>query len=359
MANPKPSHAGRWVYCPGSVALQERYPDQRDNSDALDGISAHHRAACLLDNKPVVPTTLPEDYIDAVDLYVDHVSQVTAGRARYVEYPVTAFNIHQKCNGRLDSAWYDSAADVLHIWDFKTGRSFTDAFENWAMLCYAIGLTAQINFGRAKLWIVQPRCFHGDPIRSWTVTRDELRRYSETLHVAAHKSQEPNAPTCSGPHCAWCSALINCPSSNAATGHAIDVAGSSDGAVALTPVQLGTRYAVLCRAKEIIDHMAKAAEASIIQIIKRGEQVPGWEISQAAGRLKWLAGKEAEAKAMALLCGVDITKEDFITPTQAIAAGIPAEVVGMYAARSGGGTSLKPVNYNKFTLVKEIFNEAR
>lgn len=358
MANPKPSKAHQWVYCPGSVALQEQYPDRRDNSDALDGISAHHRAACLLDGKPVVSTVLPQDYIEAVDMYVGHVNQVTGGRARYVEYPVTAFNIHPNCNGRLDAAWYGSAQDILHIWDPKFGRSFVDAFENWAMLCYAIGLTTQINFGRVQMWIVQPRCFQGESIRSWMVTREELKPYQDTLHQAAYKTQLPNAPTMSGPHCANCSALVNCPSANAATGHAIDVAGSSSGAMTLSPAQLGYRYAILTRAKEMIDHMAKAAETGIIQTIKRGEQVPGWEMHQAPGRLKWLPGKEAEAKAMALLMGVDITKEDFITPTQAITAGIPAEVVEMYAARSGGGTSLKPVDIGKPTIIKEMFKNA-
>lgn len=354
MGNPKPSHADVWVYCPGSVALRERYPDKRDNPDRLDGIAAHgHAPRLLIGTVPAPPPAIPSDYMEAVDIYVDHVRSITGGKPpHYNEYPFTAFNVHPKCNGRLDAAWYDSAADILHIWDFKTGRSFVDAFENWQLLCTADGMSGAINFGRVQMWIVQPRCFQGDPIRSWMITRNELRPYVTTLHEAAHKTQLPDAPTLSGPHCKYCSAMIYCPSSTAATGHAIDVAASSSGAMGLTSAQLGTRYAVLCRAKEMIDHMARSMEAGIIQAIKGGEQVPGWQIDRAPGRLKWTVGAENEAKAMALLMGVDITKEEFITPTQAIEAGIPAEVVEMYAARSGGSTSLKPVNMNQF---KEIF----
>lgn len=348
----KPSHAHQWVYCPGSVGLQEKFPDNRENTGALDGISAHRRAEKLLNGQQPVSCALPEEYINAVDMYVNHVKSIAGNKPLYVEYPVIADLIHFNCHGRVDAAWYDSVNNHLHIWDPKFGYGIVEVFENWQLIIYAIALTSLIRYANVSMHIVQPLASHSDgPIRTWTISVEKAKSYVTTLRQAALATLESNPPTLTGHHCKHCSAITACPSANLAQGYAIDIAGWSI-PVTQTPEMIGHRLAVLSRAEEMITHARKAMESTALNMFKNGTVIPGWQVGSTPGRLNWLPGKEDEIKSMAALMGITITKEGMITPTQAITAGIPEEVVEMYAKRSGGSLKLERANINK---LKEIF----
>ena len=352
----KPSHAHQWVYCPGSVGLQKKYPDNRDNTGRLDGLSAHRLAEQMLTGAPPTPHNLPDEYVRAVGVYVDHVRSIVGERHLYVEYPLTVDLVHHQCRARLDAAWYDSAVDHLHIWDAKFGYGIVEPYENWQLILDAIGLSAQIRYGTVSLHIAQPLAFHpGGPIRTWTTTEDRIKSYVPMLRKAALATLEDNPPTLTGSHCKNCSALSYCPSAVLAVGFAVDVAGEST-PITQTPEMIGHRLAILSRAEEMISHARKAMESTALSLFKNGTVVPGWQVGSTPGRLNWLPGKEVEIKTMAALMGVTVTKAEMITPTQTINAGVPAEVVEMYAKRSAGALKLERVNIHKPTVIGGMFN---
>jgi hypothetical protein len=90
-----PSGADRWMVCPGSVALEEPFPDD-SNEYSEEGTCAHSvGAACLLEGRPasayigrrfdVGPCKtyeFREDMAEPVQRYVDSIRQYRAHHGR-------------------------------------------------------------------------------------------------------------------------------------------------------------------------------------------------------------------------------------------------------------------------------------
>jgi hypothetical protein len=83
-----------------------------------------------------------------------------------------------------------------------------------------------------------------------------------------------------------------------------------------------------------------------------GHSVEFYEIKPTTGRLAW-AVDPREVLAMGEILGVDLRKDDVITPTQAIKKGIPEETMLKYADRK---TSLK-LSRVDVKKVKAVFNQ--
>ena len=80
-----PSSSYRWIRCPGSVALIERYQPKESTSDFADeGTYAHAVAAALLNGQPVPASKRysAEEVAETVKPYVDYVNAIrTSGAA--------------------------------------------------------------------------------------------------------------------------------------------------------------------------------------------------------------------------------------------------------------------------------------
>jgi hypothetical protein len=92
-------------------------------------------------------------------------------------------------------------------------------------------------------------------------------------------------------------------------------------------------------------------EEQVKATIKGGTAVPGWCLQPTAGREKWQKS-QVEVLAMGQLFGVDLKKDDVITPNQARKAGVPNEVLAVYSGRETG-LELKPESTDKARMIFE------
>lgn len=345
-----PSDASRWVNCPGSALLQAQFPEpEGDSVYAEEGTQAHGVAAEQL-ALSLAPALIPSgpEMAQAVGMYVTAVRAAHNNGKLHIEEQISVRSVHpDRCWGTCDLWWYDSAADILHVWDFKYGWGLVEARYNWQLLVYAAGICETVQAGQIMLHIVQPRPYHPDgPHRTWTITLADLMvLVAERLAPAAELATGENPPLQTGPHCRYCDALYYCPAAAQAVGHAVDVACTC-ASPTLPPEQIGFELSVLRRASEIITHRLAATEQTALSMIKGGTVIPGWTSGFTPGRKKWT--DEAQVRAMAGMYGLDLNKPpELITPPQAINLGLPADVVKMYVTQEAGKAKLEPVNMDQ------------
>lgn len=340
-----PSSAGRWVNCPGSVALQEQHPDNRVTIFQTDGTTVHDVSALALQSgKPVddIPSIITDEMAYAADMYIQAVQAVVGTESNLVvELRMAVPQVHQTCFGTPDAYWFDHREGILHVWDLKYGWGIVEAKENWQLILYALGIIALLPKApiAIHLHIVQPRPYHWDgPVRTWMITYDELLRRGDTAKESAELALAPNPPTKTGPHCRYCSALVPCESTDEAIFNVLDVAGVAS-APDQDPRLIGYKLMILRRASEMVKHQLAAVE----QVALGMKSVPGWEVENKVGKLCWDSTKTQQIADVAALCGIEAHKPpELKTPTQLIKAGVPKELVTASSTRSAGKSVLVP-----------------
>jgi hypothetical protein len=250
--------------------------------------------------------------------------------------------------GKVDLFWIQDRA--LWIWDYKHGMTWVPAVENWQLLVYAVALVSspapagarpEVDFDRVHLCICQPRAFDPEgPVKVWTVSVDDVWRYSARITsavlAAAHTENPPSTP---GSHCLWCSGRGVCPALGRA---ASAVWGYVSGSTYCPPGMeaLGAEIDILKVAADLIKARISGLEADALARMNRGEVLPGWDRVQKFGNLDWTVPIDQAAEIVDL-SGIDIRKKSLLTPLQAIAAGVPREIVEVMAARPPRGFELK------------------
>ena len=336
-----PSSAARWVECPGSVLLQEQFPEPEDGEDdGAEGTAAHALAARILRDGEVA-----EAAADVMPYVRDVLSEM--GHL-YVEDPIKVPSVHAtECWGTPDAYRLDYEMKVVYLWDLKFGYGHVEVLENWQLLTYASGIIDRlgpdgVNW-RFVLRIVQPRAYHRDGIvRTWVAYASEVRLATRRLRAAAEEALGNNPSTNPGPHCKHCSARHVC---KALQGAALDVVDLADDAspLVLPPAGLARELRALWRARIMLEARLIGLEAQAMAEIRKGVVVPGWTIDHPPGREEWVR-PAAEVLALGELMGVKLAKPaELITPNQARAAGLDATVVTQYAARKTGTAKLIPI----------------
>ncbi|MCK5615736.1 DUF2800 domain-containing protein, partial [Candidatus Pacearchaeota archaeon] len=345
-----PSGMPRTVPCPGSVVMQERYPETEDSLSAKEGNASHWAAACILEGKePVTGQSAPNgviltaDMIDYARVYTHDILTTMPPDTLNIEAKVTAAErIHPESWGSVDSWAYDPKARILYVWDYKYGFGIVEPFENWQLINYTVGIMEGLRIRddqiTVRMTIAQPRAPHPQgPIRRWVVKGTDLRPYANQLHAAAHEALGPDPSVKSGSHCRDCRARHACPSANGAALLAIDVAYRAE-PYELDDAAIGSQLTILKRAQAAIGNRLTALETQAESKIRAGGMIPGWSMEQgAAGKLAWTKS-EAEVLALGELLGVPLGKP--MTPTQAKKVGIPDDLIDVYASRSPGSLKL-------------------
>lgn len=353
MARLRPSSADRWVVCPGSVQMQERFPELTDseNDAAREGTAAHHALECLLTNKPIEAgniapngVVITEEMIEGAEMVVLDVISIAGTNPVQVEKHVKIPRVHgSECEGTPDVSYYNNE---LYVWDLKFGYGVIEAVENYQLICYAIGKLDEITGGdglkdqhiRVNMRIVQPRIYHPDGIvRTWSIMGSDLRGYANRLNEAANKALGVNPPAMSGNHCKHCTARANCQSAHRASMNAIDMVANMV-AETIPANYLATHRAALIRALGAIEHRLTGVEAQIMATIKNGKPVQGLGLDNPPGRLKWSKSDE-EILALGDLMGVNLGKRSLVTPTQANKL-IDESVIKAYSTRPLGKTKI-------------------
>lgn len=357
---PRPSGFAQMVQCPGSLTLQSRYPEREDTPDAMEGTAAHWvlqqmltlqtepRVGDLAENG--VPVTL--EMIEAAAMCADDVRHTLAGTSAVpvVEQYMGLPRILAGCGGTPDVR--ASLSPRLHyVWDFKFGHRYVPAFENWQLIGYASGFALDEPGATVVLRIVQPRSFHPDgPIRTWRLQAGGLAPYVERLRVAAGEAVGRDPQLRTGPACQDCTARHACPALTERAYEAREVSGKAQ-PLEMAPAALGIELRTLWDARARLDARISGLEAQA-EAVCRTQAVPGLRITHGQGRAQWSRPLE-EVKAVADMMGVTVLKPPaLITPPQAEAAGLPADLVASFSHRPSGAAKLVA---DDGTLARQVF----
>jgi hypothetical protein len=358
------SEMPRLVLCPGSKGIQAQYPYIGEDQSA-EGTVAHGIAAEVLKGERTLESYLNQSinnvYIDAeflsyVEPYVDECAGLPDGNPS-IEDNYTLNASDDTLSGTPDYCEHDVRSQTLYISDLKFGYSWVEVYENWQLLAYAVLAMEHCRVREPgfeqyckhiSLTIIQPRANHPDgPVRNWTFDADLLRGYRNKITGAMERASLAKPPICTGTHCRYCKGLLHCHGAQAATGYALEYAGTASHSE-ITPEQVALELEVVGRASKMLSQRLAALEEYGLSI----GGVPGWEAHQSTGNLAWTP---TDPIAIGDAMGVDLRGPvKPVTPTQAIARKIlTKDTVAALASRPMGGMKLKRTDPKK---VERILN---
>lgn len=342
-----PSSAYQWRWCAGSVNLSQGIGDE-DTDASRDGTAAHWVAEQVLHSfKNAVDTiilpsqligqaapngvVITDEIADGAKTYTDEVlrfcQETGLVRELMIEQSVKATVIHPHCWGTPDCYVYDAGKKTLHVWDLKFGHGRVGAYENWQLICYAVGVLSTLNptpfqddGTKVVMTIVQPRCYDGmGPVDEWSINAVDLRGYINQLKSAAEMALNPVSTCHTGNHCRYCKASHHCTALLNATANVIDITDSAIPTIS-TDAALGYELEQLKRAEVLLKARREAKELEVEQRLREGKQIAGWSLQQAYGKRDWIAPQE-EVVMMGQLMGVNLLDEPkLLTPAKADAA---------------------------------------
>ncbi len=373
-----PSSAHIWGSaggCPGSVQMQQLYPEAEDTPEAREGTAAHWYATEILQGRDVAAGAIAPngepitaEMVDcAQGLLVDVRDTLAAhpGAILRVEQRVYMPIVHEQNWGTPDVVLIDTAQRFIAVWDYKYGHRYVDPAGNLQLVDYAIGVLREVvpcadwpNW-RVSLNIAQPRNYHvSGPIREWRTDGGKLLdEYVPQLFEAAKAAMAPDAPTRSNDHCRDCSAVHACETAQRAGALSLDVAGRVT-PVDLPPHAVGLELRLIDDAMRRLKARKTGLEEMALGLIRGGTSVPFFTTEYTTGRENWTV-PAAEVIALGEIMGVaGLQKEpEAITPNQArIAfkkAGIDGTVIDAYADRPRGALRLARVDDNAAKLAFE------
>jgi hypothetical protein len=190
-----PSAASRWSVCTASVGFIERNrhllpPDGSVYAD--EGTKAHALAAEVLSGQRRLLDSEQVDMMHNVRAYVEFVQGLAQpGDTRFIEQRVSLFYLPEQ-HGTVDVLIRGKKR--IAIADLKYGAGVgVYAEENKQLAIYAESAVQELESVDdvpakfpIELNIFQPRDRNNpEPVRSWTITRAELREFTEPIEVVA------------------------------------------------------------------------------------------------------------------------------------------------------------------------------
>jgi hypothetical protein len=377
----RPSSAPVWVYCAGSVQAQENYPDNESDA-ARDGTASHWVCESVLKSYQSESVTTCAEYVgktapngvmisdemaDGADLYVKHVLSLCQANgllsAMRVEETVAIERVHADNGGTPDVVIYDEKNGVIHVIDYKFGYGVVEAVENWQLIDYSIGIVDSLagnmpglvdQLLTINMTVVQPRAWHDEgPIRSWSITGDQLRGYANRLRSKAEIAVMDDPTTVAGKHCEYCTARADCTTLKNADYRARDYVESLQ--LRQIPADdMSTELEHIDRAFDLIKARRDALTDQAMERIRGGELIPGRALGNGQGRYKW-SKPDDEVFALGDLLNINLRKKPQpVTPTQAKKLNVDETVINHYIEFAAGKTRLTTVSGDKVAL---IFNK--
>lgn len=288
------SSAYRWLACPGSVKLSEKFPQQKTSPAAAEGTAAHELAeACLLKKKNAKHFLgkkfngfeATQEMVDGVQIYVDLVKTIlkeTQGSLS-VEERFDLSWLHPGMFGTNDVCIREEFG-TLYVIDLKYGMSVVEAENNSQLLYYALGAAHDGDYEEVELIIVQPRV--DDPIKRWRTSMEEVIKFSKVLKKGALATKKKNAKLVSGDHCKYCNAQGGCPQVHKETMEITRTDFQKDklpAADSLTPVQMSRILENKTKIKNFLDKVEELATAKLM----KGEKLEGIKLVNKRARRTW------------------------------------------------------------------------
>lgn len=299
-----PSAAERWIECPASIRMAEKFPESGSSSYADEGTAAHAlgEIKASLEFGLSTPSEAKAarraweiewgDQLEAWDLaemerhtdaYVELIKEKVAA------HPNSTVMFEQRMNTGIQRCWGTSDTVIvspLHveIVDFKYGAGVRVWAENNPQLrLYALG--ALDTFGdilgdteKVIITVYQPRIGDGHA-DSEVLAPEELRQWREEIaRPAAELALSDDAPF--GPSdqaCRWCPASGNCKAQLEAV-FAQDIDEDPEN---LSPEDMAE---ALKRVPLIRQWLSAFEEAALSAAYSEGKEIPGYKVVISGGR---------------------------------------------------------------------------
>lgn len=330
--------------CAAYLRMAAPYADAPPTEDQMEGDAAHWVALRYAQgfNVPlggITPNgiTVTGEMISGGILWRNHV-----GPNSICEMPVQITAIHDTdCAGTPDNWSWDATRRLVRIPDYKFGHSYVEVERNPQLTAYAVGIVDLLGINHAdtriELSIVQPRYYGAQPIRTWCTSLAGLREESAHLRGLVRDALEPDAAATTGTHCKHCPARHECAALQRSAKSLVDFSGSTERAD-LPNNAIGAERSLVADAIQRLEARLTGLDAQMESRIRSGQFISGYRLESAPGRLAWTIPTAEVAALDAKL--VKDSQPQVLTPTQAIAAGIDATVIGKYSRRSAGSVKL-------------------
>jgi hypothetical protein len=304
------SVSSRWMACPGSIRLSREVARPTTSSFAQEGTRAHAVAELCLskgaepdiyEGMEIEGGIVDENMVEHVRVFVDYCRSLMQEASHYwIErrFNLAALNPPGAMYGTADFIAYDAVNRILHVPDLKYGMGVVvEVKGNKQLRYYGLGAALSLDptlypIEKVMLTIVQPRVGHADGvIRSEEISYVELIEFAAELMEAARATQAPDAPLSAGNHCRFCPASGVCPEQRS---RALAVAQSEFDVVVdaefvppapeTIPVE---QFAEMLDKLHVLTDWASAMNSRALQMLERGEEVPGWKLVAKRATRSW------------------------------------------------------------------------
>lgn len=352
-----PSGLHLTMACAASLLLQMMAPEPPPSEETLEGDAWHwHASQWAQGNKLDIGTvfrsggqewTVDIDMVTGSKIWAYHTCNHSTAR---FEDSVSMPQIHEQCHGTPDW-WQSRTGEItpvkLVVKDYKSGHRIVDAFENWQLISYLIGVCHRLNIWspdtQVELGIVQPKRY-GHTYDVWNTTLGEiLAVYLPRIIARVQEALAANAVATVGAHCIDCKARHLCKTLQAGAQHIVEFTGIAE-ALELSHEALGVEARILQDALKVLKARYEGLETQIDALMRGGTHIPYWILNDGRSLLKWNEGVSVEdIRLLGQSSDVNtIHPAKPITPTQAKDAGIDEKVIALYATRQPPGKVLKP-----------------
>lgn len=323
-----PSSAFRWLYCTGSVALEDQGPTPPASLPALTGTAAHDIAAkCLQNNTPaskylgqcvgveddefheVHDIEVTERMVEGVQLYLD---MVETYRTQFnIPYDVIIEETMQHPTeidlGGTADLILAYPGDHLHVMDYKNGRGVVvEVEDNPQLMIYALlALYMYPDIEDVVFSIIQPNARHADgPIRTTNFTKDYLKNWEcEVLLPTIDDIRMDRTKLDPGERCFFCKAKAFCPAVIERYEKMVETLPAKVEDINLplpdhmTPVEVGR---LLDISKEL-ESWAKNVKVWAKKMMEYGVEIPGKRLAVHSRKEKFIDSPENHKKLIDLL----------------------------------------------------------
>ena len=348
-----PSGASRWIACPGSVSLEEGFPDS-SSEFADEGSAAHFLASTALtekndakhyinrkiavynDREEWVQSDCPKDariftvnpeMVENVQVYIDIVRYLPGDLYIEQKYGIGHLTGEADAKGTADAVIIHEGK--ITIVDLKYGRGVkVEAEGNYQLGMYAAAAIEHWSFCEefhsVELVICQPRINHLD---IWDTDIEWIDMLTRNVDLAVRRSQESEPEFVpGGKQCKFCKAKAACP---ALTNHVMTViaddfvdiekdikpqiANAKDRTV--DNALLGNLMASL----DLIEDWCKAIRGRTEAELFAGKEVPGYKLVEGRrGSRRWNDANGVETLMKSMRIKTDVMYDrTLISPTTA------------------------------------------
>lgn len=324
-----PSGAHRWMACPGSVVLEEAFPDQ-SSIYAREGTLAHELAAGNLEHnwdlsvfvgeywsfgeEEYATYLITQDMIDYVLDYTKLVRELAEGKTLYVEskVPIDHLTGEQDATGTSDAVIVDVANRNLSIVDLKYGMGVrVEAEGNPQLMMYALGALelygVLCDFDTVSMYIHMPRLNY---VGEYHISTAELLQFADEVRAAANISSDARDVLAQNGNldwmylspgekqCRFCKAKATCPALRAEVTEIVGGSATLDEFMPEVPdMQTGDNYLSMAMAKVgLVEDWCKGVRAEVERRLLAGQKVDGFKLVEGRrGNRKWANEAEVEA----------------------------------------------------------------